>query len=121
MVTWALITFASAALRVTGSSASNLAGYAGLVFNAADAVPPLAKISFGAMLALAIFIGLKTRAVVTAVAIPAAFALCLLVLPVAYYPAFDAAQFFPGHFLVAAVGSLVPVSVLVKSKSEPVA
>ncbi|MEO0425362.1 MAG: hypothetical protein AAF184_23710 [Pseudomonadota bacterium] len=114
VITWALITFISAAVETSGADLRNLLGYASAVFAVADAVPPLAKIAFGSALALIIYAASKTTTALIPVATPIAFGICLMTLPLEYYPSFAFSDYFPGHFLAAVAGSLVPAVSLSK-------
>ena len=114
MTTWAVITFASAAVETGLSGPANPLDYAGRVFAVADAVPPLAKLSFGALLALAVYAASRTNAFLILAATPFVFFVCLCVLPLGYYEPFCTGAFFPGHLLAALVGSLIPLAWLAR-------
>ena len=118
MTTWAVITFASAAVETGVSGPANPLDYAGRVFAVADAVPPLAKLALGALLALAVYAASKTYAVLVLAATPFVFFVCLCVLPFGYYEPFSTSAFFPGHLLAALVGSLIPFVWLAKRSNR---
>ena len=123
IISWAVTTFVSAALR-TGHVEASVMDWMAQWFETADAVPPFAKIAFGSTLAAGFWVLGKiamppvvTFGFLTAL-VAGAFFLATTVFPLGYYEAFSITSFWPEHFLAAVLGAGIATFMLYRGRAK---
>ena len=123
IISWAVTTFASAAI-LAGRIETNFLDWARHWFDIADAIPPLAKIAFGVTLAAGFWITGKFRFtrwlsfITLVVMVVAAFIIATTVYPFRYYESFSLMSFWPYHLIAAVFGACAGYFALHRARAK---